>query len=381
MKIAIVVPYFTPYVRGNEYGLADGLAKLGQDVTVITSTGKAPREKMLKSNYRADQSMPFKVRYLKTLIDIGELPLTPSIFREIRRGGYDVLLLQEDYQPICHMATLAAKMARMPTVLSTERTYFPAGFKRLVLRSFDLTFNAFTRRNATVYTAHCKAAKSFVEENLRVPADRVRVVHVGVDAGLFKPTEGKTPLTEGKFKILTVARLHPYKGLDTLIRAMEIVMKKAPCAVLYIMGRGPQADELKKLAADLGVSDVVRFVEAPVPNYEMPSVYSSADMYVQPSVVEPYGIAVLEAMACGRPAVCSDIGGMRDTVADGKTGFLVPPSDPVVLAEKILQMAADREKTASMGKAARARVETEFDWPVIAGQYLEIAGKITGKRA
>lgn len=372
MKIAIVVPYFTPFVRGNEFGLADGLAKLGQDVTVLTSTGKAPREKMLKTDYRAENSEPFKVKYLKTLADIGELPLTPSIVGEIRRGGYDVLLLQEDYQPICHLASLAARMGGIPTILSTERTYFPAGFKRLVLGGFDLTCNAFTRRSATVYTAHCNAAKAFAEKSLRVRPGRMKVVHVGVDAGLFKPTEGKTPLTEGKFKILTVARLHPYKGLDTLLRAMQIVMKKAPCAVLYIMGRGPQAEELKKLAADLGVSEVVRFVEAPVPNTEMPAVYTSADLYVQPSVVEPYGIAVLEAMACGKPTVCSDIGGMRDTVADGKTGFLVPQSSPEALAEKIIQLAGDREKLAAMGRAARSRIETEFDWPVIAKQYLEI---------
>ncbi|CAJ35479.1 glycosyltransferase family 4 protein [Methanocella arvoryzae] len=379
MKIGIVVPYFTPYVRGNEYGLADGLARLGQDVTVLTSTGKAPREKMLKTDYRTENSEPFKVRYLRTLVDLGELPLTPSILGEIRRGGYDVLLLQEDYQPICHLASFAARMSGIPTVLSTERTYFPAGFKRLVLGGFDLTLNAYTRKSATVYTAHCNAARAFAEEHLRVPAGRMRVVNVGVDSGIFRPTEGKTPLTEGKFKILTVARLHPYKGLDTLIRAMQIVVKKAPGAVLYIMGRGPQADELKMLAADLGVSDVVRFVETPVPNTEMPAVYSSADLYVQPSVVEPYGIAVLEAMACGKPTVCSDIGGMRDTVAHGETGFLVPPSDPEALAEKIVLLAGNRERVAEMGTAARKRIVEKFDWPVIAMQYLEIAREIAGR--
>lgn len=376
MKIAIVVPYFTPYVRGNEFGLADGLSKLGHDVTVMTSTGKAPREKMLTIQGKADNVIPFTVKYLWTPLDVGELPLTPSIFREIRRGGYDALLLQEDYQPICHMASLAAKLHRVPTILSTERTYFPAGPKKLVLGAFDLTCNAFARRSATVYTAHCNAAKTFVEESLHVPKNRVKVVHVGVDAGLFKPTAGKTPLTEGEFKILTVARLHPYKGLDTLIRAMQIVAKESPGTVLYIMGRGPAAGELKKLAGELKVQEAVRFVETPVPNYEMPAVYSSADLYVQPSRVEPYGIAVLEAMACGKPTVCSDIGGMRDTVADGKSGFLVPPAEPVALAEKISLLAGDRERLAVMGRAARKRVEEEFDWPVIARQYETIAREL-----
>ena len=381
MKIGIVVPYFTPFVRGNEFGLADGLARLGQDVTVITSTGKAPREKMIKTDYKVDATHPFKVKYLWTPLDIAELPITPSVVGEIASSGYDVLLLQEDYQPICHMACLAAKIKRTPTVLSTERTYFPTGFKRLALGAFDLTVNVLTRRGATVYTAHCNAAKDFAESKLHVRPGRMQVVHVGVDAGLFKPTQGYTPLTEGDFKILTVARLHPYKGLDMLIRAMAKVKERHPGAILYIMGRGPMAVELKTLVNRLNLQDTVKFVESPVPNTDMPAVYSSADLYVQPSNVEPYGIAVLEAMACGKPAICSRVGGMKDTVDDGITGFLVEASDVGALAEKIEILAGDRQKLEAMGVAARKRVETKFDWPVIARQYLDIAKDITGKRS
>lgn len=372
MRIGIVVPYFTPFVRGNEFGLADGLARLGEDVTVITSMSKAPREKAVKSDYKMSPEERFKVKYLWTPLDIGELPLTPGVIPEVLSGRYDVLLLQEDYQPVCHMACFAAKLKGIPTVLSTERTYFPAGLKKLALKLFDLTVNSVTRRLVTAYTAHCTTAKSFVENELRVSTGRVQVVHVGVDAGLFKPTTGHTPLADGGFKILTVARLTDYKGLDHLIRAMAIVKRRQPQVVSYIMGRGHLAADLKELAVREGVADVVRFVETPVPNYEMPAVYSSADLYVQPSIIEPYGIAVLEAMACGKPTVCSKVGGMMDTVADGRTGFLVPAGDANELAEKIVMLAADSGKMNTMGAAARARVEAEFDWPVIARQYVEI---------
>lgn len=372
MKIAIIVPYFTPYVRGNEYGLADGLTKLGEDVTILTSTGKAPREKMVKSDYQSGNKESFKVKYLPTVMDIGEIPLTPTVFTEVLNGGYDVLLLQEDYQLICHMAGLAARLKGVPTILSTERTHFPAGYRRWVLKAFDLTLNSGLRRGATIYTAHDSAARDFVEQALRVPCGRVKVLHVGVDAVLFKPTDGPTPLNDGDFRILTVARLHPYKGLDHLIRAMEIVKKHRPGAVLYIMGKGPSAPELKKLVADLELDDVIQFVESPVPNTQMPPVYTSCDVYVQPSVVEPYGIAVLEAMACGKPVICSKVGGMTDTVEDGATGFLVPPADPQALAEKILLLASDRKWLAGLGAAARRRVEDHFDWPVLARQYVDL---------
>jgi glycosyltransferase involved in cell wall biosynthesis len=379
MKIAIVVPYFTPYVRGNEFGLAYGLSRLGVDVTVLASTGKAPREKMIADNKDVCQSLGFKVKYLNTVFDVGEIPLVPSIGREIGSGGYDAVLLQEDYQLICHMAYLAAHRKKMPTVLSTERTYFPAGGKRLALGLFDATLNRMVRRGATAYTAHCTAAKEFAEKKLKVPAGRIRVINVGVDTSLFKPSSGETPLKDGDLKILTVARLHPYKGLEYLIKAMEAVRKNRPGAVLYIMGRGASAQDLKALASKMGLDDAVRFVETPVPNYEMPPIYSSADIYVQPSVIEPYGIAVLEAMACGKPTICARVGGMMDTVDDHTTGRLVNPADPLALSDAIIELSGDPKAAEAMGRRARERAVENFDWLVIARKYKELLDEIAGR--
>lgn len=376
MKAAIVVPYFTPYVRGNEFGLADGLAKLGVDVTILASKGKAPREKMVTDRTDVSQQLRFKVKYLPTLLDKGEIPFTPTVFFEILRGGYDVVLLQEDYQPICHMAGIAAKLKGIPTILSTERTYLPTGLKAFVLALFDMTINALIRKTATVYTAHCTAAKEFMETRLRVPKGRIRVINVGVDTELFKPTQGETPLTEGSFKILTVARLHPYKGLDNLISAMESVNADMPGAILYIMGRGPEAERLKSIAKDYGIEDFIKFIESPVPNYMMPAIYTSADIYVQPSIQEPFGIAVLEAMACGKPVIGTRTGGMTDTIEERVTGFLQKPGDRYMLDDRIIQLAKDRDLAAAMGYNGRKRAVEKFDWSVIARQYLDVMEKL-----
>lgn len=376
MKIAIVVPYFTPYVRGNEYGLSSELSRLGHDVTILSSKGKAPREKMVMKSSMHIEGVNFKVKYLPTLLDIGEIPFTPTIFLEIMNGGYDTVLIQEDYQLICHIAYIAARIKGTPVVLSTERTYVPAGKKRFILKLFDATLNKMVRRGATAFTAHCTAAKRFVEKEFEVDEGRIKVINVGVDTGLFKPTEGDTPLKDGRFKILTVARLHPYKGLEYLIRAMAIVKEKYPGAMLYIMGRGPQENELKSLSKKLGVNDSVTFIDRPVPNQEMPKVYSSADVYAQPSIIEPYGIAVVEAMACQKPAICSSLGGMMDTVEDGVTGYLVEPADPEGIAEKIIMLAEDRDHLRLMGEEARKRAVEKFDWNVIAKQYLGLLESI-----
>ncbi|MDI6810511.1 MAG: hypothetical protein QMD80_02340, partial [archaeon] len=129
MKLCIIVPYFTPYVRGNEYGLAESLTKLGYDVTIIASKGKAPRE--IKKNFYRE--FDFKVKYLPTLVDIGENPIVYGLNLE----GYDVALLQEDYPFICHKAYAEAKKREIKTILSSERTYYPNGIKGAVLKILD----------------------------------------------------------------------------------------------------------------------------------------------------------------------------------------------------------------------------------------------------
>ncbi len=256
MKIGIVVPFFTPYIMGNEYELAASLAKLGASVTIITSRSRAPREKMVSTQYAAPEALPFAVKYVSLLLDVGEIPLAPGSFFEVLRDDYDVLLLQEDYQPICHFAYCAARWKKVPTVLSTERNYTPDGIKGTVLSVFDMTINRPIRRGATVYTAHDRAARDYVEGHLGVRKGRVQVIPIGTDTDFFRYRTGGQHLRDGRFKVLTVARLHPYKGLDHLIRAMDIVHKKDDGIVLYIKGNGPQAEQLKGLAAGLGLQDV-----------------------------------------------------------------------------------------------------------------------------
>lgn len=377
MKIAIVVPFFTPYIMGNEYELAESLTKLGARVTIITSRSRAPREKMVSTQYEAAKALPFEVKYVRMFLDVGEIPLAPGSFFEVLRNDYDVVLLQEDYQPICHFAYFASRLKKLPTVLSTERNYTPDGIKGKVLSLFDMTFNRPIRAGATIYTAHDRAARDYVEGHLGIRKGRVQVIPIGTDTDYFKYAPGGRHLPDGRFKILTVARLHPYKGLDYLIRAMEIVHKKDDGIVLYIKGNGPQAEELKGLVAGLGLQDVVRFLDKPVDKDQMPLMYSEADLYCQPSVIEPFGCAPVEAQACSRPALCARTGGMMDTVNDGKTGFLVPPADPGALAEKILLLASDAGLRAKMGTAAREWAVSRFDWAVVARQYMDVIDEIT----
>lgn len=365
MKLCIVVPYFTPYVRGNEYGLAESLTKLGYDVTIITSKAKAPRE--IKKDFSADYDFKFKVEYLPTILDIGDNPVVYGLDIE----GYDVALLQEDYPFICHRAYVEAKKKGIKTILSSERTYYPGGVRGAGLKFLDTVRNKELREGVDVLTAHCSAAKGFMKSSLGVKRE-IKVIHVGVDTTLFRPMEPTGAyLSEGGFKILTVARLHKYKGLDYLIRAMQVLQEQMPEAKLSILGKGPEERNLKELVKQLGLESTVSFIEKTVPNHELPYLYRECDVYVQPSIIEPYGIAVLEAMACGKPVIGTKVGGMLDTVKEGETGFLVEPGNAEEIADRIIVLKAEN-KSVEMGKKARGWAVDNFDWVAIGKRYREV---------
>jgi len=363
MKLCIVVPYFTPYVRGNEYGLAQALSSMGHEVTIITSRGKAPREKTLTTE-NVSKDYKFGVKYLPTILDFPDNPLVLGVAVK----DCDIVLLQEDYPLLCHKAYSVAKRYGLPTMLSSERTYYPQSIaKRTVLKLLDKTSNRRLREGVDVLTVHCSAAKEFLQQELGVSRD-IEVVHIGVDTGVFKPTDGDSYLGAGDPKILTTARLHKYKGLGYLVQAMKVVTEKLPQARLYVLGRGPEESRLRRQVSDLGLEERIVFLKVSVPNEEMPCLYSECDIYVQPSIIEPFGTAVLEAMACAKPVIGTRVGGMLDTIVDGITGFLVAPRDPRQLAHAIVELSNARVRH-PIGTNARRRIVETFDWMVIAGRY------------
>lgn len=376
MRIGIVVPYFTPYINGNEYGLAKSLSFLGHKVTVITSTAKAPREKKVvnSKNSNAGSDLSFSVNYLPTSLDFADNPIvlgSASLFRD-----YDILMLQEDYPYICHKVYRIAKKYGIPMVLSSERTYYPDNQVKLyALKVLDATINKSLRNGVDVLTAHCTAAKDFMSAELGVKRE-IRVVNVGVDSEIFKPLPSPNRyLKKGDLKILTVARLHEYKGLEFLLKAMKKVIKQIPEAHLYILGKGPEEQNLKTLKEYLNLNSHVTFISESIPNYKMSELYAECDIYVQPSIIEPYGIAVLEAMGCGKPVVGTKVGGMLDTIKDKECGFLVDSRSSDQLAEKILLLGNETLRE-DFGKAARKRVQDKFDLLKIANEYQKILDEL-----
>ncbi|MER5743389.1 glycosyltransferase family 4 protein [Streptomyces sp. NPDC002225] len=194
----------------------------------------------------------------------------------------------------------------------------------------------------------------------------------GVDPEAYRPRadagpDPRTALGLGDARIiLCVARLVPRKGQDTLIRALPLIRRRVPDAVLLVVGKGPDEARLRKLAARHG-EGAVHFVGG-VPHSGTPSYYAAADVFAMPCrtrraglEAEGLGIVFLEAAASGLPVVVGDSGGAPDTVLDGRTGRVVDGTDTGAVAEALTGVLLDPDR-AAMGAAGRAWVEESWSW-------------------
>jgi phosphatidylinositol alpha-1,6-mannosyltransferase len=220
---------------------------------------------------------------------------------------------------------------------------------------------------------------------------RLRVIHPGTDPTHFRPGADAVDLRErlglrdgGTRWLVTVARLQQHKGMDTVIAALPAILARAPDVRYAVAGTGPDRERLEQLANKLGLGDRVRFLGG-VSDRELPALYNLASVYVGASRraerlgVEGFGIALVEASACGRPVVAGNSGGIPDAVRDGETGFLVPPEEPAAFADAICRLLADPAAANRMGQNGRRAVETYFNWDRVVRDLREIESQVVGR--
>ena len=186
-----------------------------------------------------------------------------------------------------------------------------------------------------------------------VPAERIRVIHPGVDSVHHHP-DGKPRSPAPSF--LYLGRLKRYKGVETAIRAIALVRAVRPDARLDIAGAGDDRARLEALADSLDLGSAVRF-HGFVSEEQKLDLMRRTWANVFPSPKEGWGITIVEAAACGTLSLASDSPGLRDSVQDGRTGFLVPHGDPEAMAARMAELAADPSIVERLGKAARQYAE------------------------
>ncbi len=203
---------------------------------------------------------------------------------------------------------------------------------------------------------------------------RLALVPCGVNVKKFRPADRGKARTElgllNRPTVVYVGRLVPRKGVDTLIEAFSLLPHHLDARLVIVggepgVGISPEAARLSALAKRLGVLEKVTFTGSR-PQEELRHYYGAADVAVTVPHYEPFGMTPLEAMACATPVVGSRVGGIKTSVADGKTGFLVPPKDPNALAGGLLHLLSDEALRNRMGRAARRRIKEHYTWERVA---------------
>jgi D-inositol-3-phosphate glycosyltransferase len=279
-----------------------------------------------------------------------------------------------------------------------------AAMKNRVARSADEAASSFRLdsegrllRDADCIVAATQAELAQFQWLYHADVRRVVVIPPGVDISRFYPIpqdEAKefvgVPCNQNM--LLFVGRIEPLKGIDTLLEAVALLKQQGtldrnPLCVAVIGGE-PDADpdrvseemgRLKTLRATLGIDDVVTFLGKRDQD-TLQYYYSAALAVVVPSHYESFGLVALEAMACGRPVVASETGGLAFLVRDNETGFHVPAGDAPALADRLRRLVEDEVLRTRLGRQA-AEYARSYSWPLIADQILGLYGTLLKKHA
>jgi phosphatidylinositol alpha-1,6-mannosyltransferase len=216
----------------------------------------------------------------------------------------------------------------------------------------------------------------------------IEVVYPGVDSRRFTPDAARGTAIAAQhppaLTLLSVARIQRRKGHDLVIRALPALRQRVPALRYVIVGGGPERGNLERLAAELGVTDLV-FFAGEVPDDDLPAYFAACDIFVLPTRVdasdfEGFGIVFLEAAAAGKPSIGGRNGGVPEAIVEGETGMLVDADDLEGLTRSLLTLAENRELLTRMGTAGRERAVRDFSWEQAAEAVSGIHERIAAAR-
>lgn len=215
--------------------------------------------------------------------------------------------------------------------------------------------------------------------SMGVDESRITVIINGTDPEQFHPVDSKVLKRElglyTKKIILTISRLVKRKGIDTVLEAMEKVIKEIPETHYLIVGEGVDRERLEAIIDRKKLANSVTFT-GKVPYDKINAYYNIGDIFVMPSKTNPpdiegFGIVFLEANACGLPVIGSDSGGIPSAIKNGKTGFIVPEENPDLLADRMIRLLRDSGLCEKIGNEGRKWVVEEANWTTQSKKLIE----------
>ncbi|MBI4381360.1 MAG: glycosyltransferase family 4 protein [candidate division NC10 bacterium] len=379
MKLAILTTDFRPQLGGIATLISD-LARACSEkcqVTVLATWTEGAQV--------FDGQQPYRVIRVPGLPLFREAAFISHLFRLDRMEGLDVIACASWFPPglVAYFMRLCRKTpylvwAHGSEIVDDWRT------PRRVVKSGLRPLKKLIFEHSAAIAAVSQYTKTLVLKQ-GVSPRLIQVVAPAVDLNRFTPSP-PSPTAKSRYRkganhcLLTVARLDPHKGHAVVLQALATDLSDIPGIRYLIAGSGPQELTLRNLASSLGVEPQVDFL-GNVPEEDLPDLYRAADIFVMPSgvlrgrldYVEGFGIAYLEASACGKPIVGGRSGGSEDAVVDGVTGILVNPEDPAAIGWAIRTLIQDPLLAQRLGKAGREWVATALNLDSLAERFLALA--------
>jgi glycosyltransferase involved in cell wall biosynthesis len=362
MNALRVVQVLTRCVRGGALqvvrSLLDGLPRGEFEQTLVCGPEAAPAGALV---------VPELVREIRPRCDAAALVRLTRIFAKDRP---DVVHAHTYKAGV--LASMAGRIAGVPAVIFTPHGHIfsrganipgvPGGLKLDLLRWITRVAQGCADRITALSVPDLDQQVA-----LRLsPASKYVVVRNGIDVDRFARPRQRS--FQGAPVIGAVGRFSEEKGHRHLVQAMAGVVRALPKAHLVLVGYGSLEGELRGRAAGLGLGGAVTFAG----ERDSAELLPSFDLFVQPSLYESQGLALLEAMAAGIPAIATDVGGVADVVRDGDTGLLVPPADPDALAGAILRLAGAPDVALGLSQRAARRVREHFSSETMLAAYARL---------
>jgi len=272
---------------------------------------------------------------------------------------------------------ISAFVARVPVIISHIHSVHQWDSKRQILMD-RLTLWI----KDGIITVSEEVKRNYLEKVSKARPDKLRVIYNGVDPQFFKKLDSSDELMsslkikKGSPVIGIAARLAPEKDHMTFLEAASIVSRVCPQARFLIVGKGPEEMNIRAQIESRNLQDKVMLLGY---RRDIPEILNLLDIFVLPSIREGFSLAILEAMAVGKPVIATDVGGNREAVVNGVTGFIVPKRDPSSLALQILTLIRNPEIAAEMGEKGRKRVLERFTIEATVAEitkfYLELLEK------
>ena len=360
--------------------LIDALTAAGADVECAAYCGSISAS--LRERGYILHGIPF-ARRVFTLSHLGALW---RLWRLMRRNRYDVVHV---HTPVAGMlGRIAARLARVPVVIYTAHGFYFHERMHPVPRYGHLLIEKLLGRMCTDFLFTVSPEDSRTVLAARIIADKKLhcLNSVGVDLGKYDPatirarSREELGLPSGLPIVVFIGRVVEEKGILDLLHAFEHLHAKGVRVSLLVVGETLPSDRARGLQSEINriiqqssLAQDIRFLGF---RTDVPEIQQLADMLVLPSHREGMPVTVLEAMAMAKPVVATDIRGCREEVVDGETGLIVPPEDPLALADAIERIVCDPELGRRMGLAGRARAEAEYDQKRVVAEQVYIYAEL-----